>query len=463
MPLWTRVLNKSDYGFFSLITVTIGFMIAFSKFGLQHAALRFYSDFREGKRDMDLNYYYSTMLIGAILISVPVTIILFSAIWYTFPRNGQDAFISLLPVIIVITVIRAVINILMVVIRAEERAGLFSLISVLQRYGQLSFSIVFGILLGMHLSGIFVGWLLSSIFILIPLLYYFLSQGRMKVRNFSFPLFKESIYYGFPLIWFELSNIFLNVGDRYVIQFIMGAEAVGVYSAGYNAVDIVQSLISLPLKMAVIPIYLNMWNRDGEEKVKEFLSNSLSYYLMFGIPIILGMIWFREEIIVLLASAKYRESADIIPYTIIPLVLYGALGVYGAGLYIMKKTNFLMYSTLLCGILNLLLNILLIPHYGIMGAAYATLVAYAMLIAIIYRTSSQYLKISVEWNHLLKYLLFSFSVMLVLSFFASYHILIKILIGLFLYSIEVLVLDNRIKWFLMQTLQKFKLMKGKVT
>ena len=71
-PIWTRIFSEVEYGQMSLATATLGLIIVFSKFGIQRAALRFYSEFKENKRDLDFTYYYTTSFLSVLFISIIV-------------------------------------------------------------------------------------------------------------------------------------------------------------------------------------------------------------------------------------------------------------------------------------------------------------------------------------------------------------------------------------------------------
>lgn len=449
-PIWTRYFSKDDYGIFSIIITSISFLVVFSKLGLPHAALRFYSEFKEGKRELDPNCYYSTIFLSSLCISGLIILTIFSVTEFLILGyvSVNEKIIKLLPLIAIIVFLTSITSVLTEFVRAEERGKLYSIIQVAIRYGRLIITLlfVFGFVGGLY--GFFWGYAVTEALNVAILLSLLIAQKKIRIKNFSSSFLKKSIKYGFPLIWFELSNMILSMGDRYLIQFYMGEKAVGVYSAGYNLSDMAQSVISMPLRLAVIPMYLGIWSRDGEDKTKDFLTRSFSYYFMFGIPIIFGMSWFGKEIITLVASSKFQEAHIIIPYIIFPMVVNGALPIYGAGLYIQKKSKVLMYLTFMAGAVNILLNIILIPLYGIMGAAYATLAAYFFLAIMIVVSSYRYLGFRVEISSILRYSVLSVIIMYILSMYSAEsmdRMLVKIMIGTVLYFIAVLLTDRNLR------------------
>jgi len=240
----------------------------------------------------------------------------------------------------------------------------------------------------------------------------------------------------------------LIFGDRYLIQFYLGFGAVGVYSAAYSLSRMAQSLLTSPLRLAAIPMYLKIWNSDGGKETTRFLTNLLDIYFMLGIPIVIGLSWLSKDVVTLLASSKFRESSLIVPYIILSEVLFGTNIIFAAGLRIHKKTVVLMALSMTAAVVNVGLNILLIPMVGIMGAAYATLTTYMLLVTLIALKSHKYLKIKIASGKILKYITLSVVTMLLVSLITltgMQGLLLKTAVGALFYMSVILISDKRLK------------------
>ncbi len=446
-PIWTRIFTTSEYGMFSLINITVTLGVGISKFGLQHAAFRYYSDFKEKKINLDISYYFTTILLGSVLITGAIILTSLFIVKIFFKNYLDAALAELVYLVAILIFAQSISSVLIIFIRMEEKGLLYSIISIFEKYGRLLGALTMIFYFSRNLYGFILGWVLSETVVIIFLLSMYIKKINFSHRSFSF--LKEAVYYGFPLIGMELSNMLLNFGDRYLIQYFMGSEAVGVYSAGYNLSVMAQSLLAVPLRLAVTPMYLSIWNRDGEKETKTFINQILNYYFMAGIPIIIGLSWFGRDVITLLATAKFREAHIIIPYIILPLILHGAYSMYGAGLFIEKKTKILMYLTVFSLFVNVLANIILIPFFGILGAAYATAISYFLVIILIFLQSHKYLKIKIQILPLLKYTAVSFSVMFIISYLEASNIkkmLVKIIIGAILYAFGILIVEKPLRY-----------------
>ncbi len=445
-PIWTRVFSKSEYGIFSLVSITISLGVGISKFGLQHSALRYHSDFKEKIIDLDMSYYYTTLFVSSFLISAVFILffLLIGKLWLNSYIN--QTLIYLLPLIALLIFLSGINSLLTMFIRADNRGGLYSIFTIAERYGFLLFAIIIVFFFMKNLYGLFLGYLVSEVLIFLALLSIFIK--KMKITRISLTFLKEALKYGFPLIWMELSNMILNFGDRYLIQLYMGSEAVGVYSVAYNLSGMAESFLTSPLRLAIIPLYIHIWNKNGEKETKMFLNNTLNYYFMLGLPIAIGLSWFGKEIIILLATSKFQESATVIPYIIFSQILYGSNIIFAAGLRIYKRTTILMYLSLVSCLVNIFLNVILIPKFGILGAAYATLIAYMFLTSLIIKSSYNYLKIKLDINKILKYAFISILTMFLLSLFMVGSIkglMMKIIVGVLVYFLFIFLLDKEIR------------------
>jgi O-antigen/teichoic acid export membrane protein len=183
------------------------------------------------------------------------------------------------------------------------------------------------------------------------------------------------------MIGYELAGVILNVGDRYVIEALLGTGPLGLYSAAYNMCDYVRSIFILSIGQAVVPIYMRMWAEDGAEATRSFLGQSLRQYVLLAAPVMAGVSAVGSELLPFLASDKYAGGTVVLPSVIAGMVFSGATAITGAGLFLHKRAVTIMTLVVTAAALNVGLNLVLIPRIGILGAALATLLAYAALLA----------------------------------------------------------------------------------
>jgi O-antigen/teichoic acid export membrane protein len=157
----------------------------------------------------------------------------------------------------------------------------------------------------------------------------------------------------------------------------------------------------------VVPIYTELYAKEGRGQTEEFLSHALHYYLMLVIPLCVGYYAVAHDLLVVLASHKYAEAAVFSPIVLVGLVFLGMNTILYAGLYLEKKSTHILAIMLTALVVNIAMNMVLLPTYGATGAAVATLVACIVSTALTIRYGFRYVRIRVDYSAMLYYLLAS--------------------------------------------------------
>ena len=195
-------------------------------------------------------------------------------------------------------------------------------------------------------------------------------KGR-TVINIKY--WKYSLKLSLPLIGYAFAAQILNVSDRMMISKMVGNDAVGIYRTLYT-VSSISLLVWSAINSSFIP-YLYQNIEKKENKIKE-----LSLALMGAYAIIAVMLTFlAPEIVKILATKEYYEAIYIMPPIAAGVFLTSVSNMYSNLLIYHKKTNYIMYSSIIAAIVNLILNYICIKTFGYMAAAYTTLIAYIVL------------------------------------------------------------------------------------
>jgi len=448
MPILTRVLSTAEYGALSLIYATIWIALALAKGGLQEAAVRFYNDYKNGA-GKDPSVFYSTLLFGSLGLAVLTGLALWGlgVIFGDF-LPGPDSR-NTVPLIAGLVVSGALFLRLNNFLRAEQNTKLYNLFVVLQRYAILAFGLFFMYKLTRPLKGFLIGSLLGESLIVLTLFFLLVRQGKIKMGSVSFAFLKDCLYFGFPLVGFELANFLVKIADRYLVQIFLGAESVGIYALAYNLCSYINDALFFAVWYAVYPIYIELWQKKGEAETAQFLSKASTYVLLIGIPLVWGFSALSEELIRLLASEKYAVAAQFIPYLSVGMIFWGFIPVLGAGIYIHKKTKALSAITFWALLLNVSLDLILIPTLKLHGAALGTLATYTFLIVAVMRKSAQYLKIPINGKVLVKSLVASALMYVMLINLREWTgfvaLFAKILLGAAVYGLTVMAMDRQLR------------------
>lgn len=453
-PILTRVFSTAEYGVLNLVSILLWVTIAFTKSGLQESGVRFYNDFKEPNSRGAKPVYYNTILFGGLFFVALGALALWGVLTFLIHRNVLPELRGLVIIIVLTIIVSTLFNRLSNFFRAEQRTGLFNIFGVLDRYLGLILGIGFLFFFSVNLKNLFSGMLLAELSLVMVLIYIFLREKKIDLSGISLPFFKECVFFGFPLIGFELANYLIKSADRYLIQIYMGVEAVGIYSAGANLCHYLKDIIMFPILFTVTPLYIELWQKKGKEATSEFISKVLKYMIFVSIPILAGFSFIGEKVIVILASAKFMEAGTVIPYLISGAILYSLFPLFSAGLYIQKKTVLLTVLIFLGVLLNTGLNILLIPHYQLVGAALATLITYLAILVAVFVIPYSYLPISIDLIAVGKTVLGSTSMILILRYlnFSSnlWGLGGDILVGMVFYGAFLILVDLEIRGFFLK-------------
>jgi O-antigen/teichoic acid export membrane protein len=346
--------------------------------------------------------------------------------------------------------IRALLGLFTQFLRVEQRTKLLNSFNVAFRYVTMTLSLFLLIYFIKGLHGFIFGMILSNI-LGIAVLYWIISGNfNFTFTAFSPHLLRECIIFGLPLVFTEFGHTLLNLGDRYLIQYYLGLELLGVYSAGYNLTGYIGEAFVFAFRSSATPIYLRIWENDGEKKTNIFLSDSLRYLLLILLPVGFGFTCISKEIILLLASQKYVEAYIIIPWVMAGFVIFGTRIIFDAPLYIHKKTMTILILMSLSCIINIFMNVLLIPKYGIIGAAIATLIANFIHIILLVVASFRFIVLRIDYFRILIYLLSSVAMFVIVKniYFDTIiaTLFSRIFAGIIIYVSLVLLLDSDLRF-----------------
>lgn len=406
-PLLTRIFSVADYGNMNLIAATISVAAAFGKVGVQHSILRYDSEISAGKRSFTLPQLYSTAIIGMTGTALLVMVIFIGASQFVPTKwVGNDAVRPLFALASLLLVTQVVESAFLNFLRSAQNTASMAKYQVVKKYLGLGLILASVLLVSRTLVAFYSATVISESVAVLALGIFLFRGGKRPIpslANFSRPLYREMLGFGIPMmIGYELSGIVLAVGDRYVIEGILGANALGLYSAAYNLCQYVQAVVIASVGQAVMPLYMQMWDRQGPKETEAFIARSLRTYALFAVPVIAGLAAVGPELLPSLASDKYSSATAVVPWVIAGIVVDGCNSMVGAGLFIHRKTRVIMAVVLSGAALNLGLNLLMVPRIGIVGAAVATLVCYTFTALAMAVAGRHLLKIRLPWATVLR-------------------------------------------------------------
>ncbi len=456
-PILTRMLSVGDYGLLSLIITTIYFISAFGKAGLQFSIVRYYAEAVSGKGPWSLDNYYSTIVIGMLGTGTLVTLLWLFFV-FILPESiwNEPRLRGLFIITAILVLVEVAISMISGILQARQLSGWLSIFRVAERYSILMLIVFILYFVSQSLEGVFFARMTAQISIISVLAYFVLRNAPISLQAFSPSMMKDMLIYGIPLLGNELVYTILSLGDRYIIQWQLGSEPLGEYAAAYNLCEYVKMMLVISLFQAIRPMYFKLWAEKGKAETQVFVEKSLYFYLLICFPVVAGVSLIGPALLTLLTSGKYSEGAVVIPYIIAGLMVYGAHSMLGAGIMI-KKSSVLVWITLAAAIVNIVLNFILIPYFGIEGAAIATLLAYLLMTVLEASYSQKILPVLFPVMASVKFITLSLIMYFLLKQINVGGILttmlVQILAGGILYTVMILITDKRSRKIIMERIR----------
>ncbi len=376
-PILTRSLSVEDYGLLGLIVSSLTLFVAIGKFGVQHSIVRFYAQVKNGNSEYSESQFYTTSLTLAACFGV-----LTMAVWLLTGVKIVPSFIpsDKLPTLFLIGTLYILLRMLgssmCNVLSAKQQSQPVMMSTIVRRSVHIVLILLFLVTDLVSAEAVIASFVLSELISVIYVARFYRPQTSFSLSDFSTSLSKTLFVFGVPLMLLESNGLLMRLSDRYIIQYLMDDNALGQYAASYNFSLYIEVIITSALVTAIRPMYTEIWESKGEVYTGEFLAKGLNLYLLLGIPFVALFSLTAPHVINILASTKYEAGTVIVPWVTAAILFDGAIVFLAAGLYIHRKTRKLLIWGAAALLTNIVLNFLVIPRFGILGASVVTLITF---------------------------------------------------------------------------------------
>lgn len=204
------------------------------------------------------------------------------------------------------------------------------------------------------------------------------AHSLVRLRRPDMDLIRAALRYGVPLIPASIAMWILDRSDRFVISHFLGQADVGIYSAHATLGSLVL-FIQAPLQLALVPKIMQLWERDRPTAAR-YIEGSFRVYALMAIPFVATLPFLAPGLFIALANenvARNHASIDV-ALIAVGMSFWGLAVIETSGLYAAHKTRTIGAITAGCAMLNIGLTVSFVPRFGIVAAAGATALAYAV-------------------------------------------------------------------------------------
>jgi O-antigen/teichoic acid export membrane protein len=256
--------------------------------------------------------------------------------------------------------------------RAEERSTAFVFASLANIAVTIAATLLLVVVWEQGALGVIVGNFAGTLTVYLALLAVHRSQLGLQ---FSRPLLREMNRFGVPLVPAALALIIVNFSDRFFLVHLASLEEVGLYEIGVRIASAMVLLLTA-FRMAWPAFAYSIENDDEAKRTYAFV---LTYLVLVASWLALGLGLLAPWLVRLLTQPDFYEGEKVVAPLAFGAVAYAAYIVMAIGVGRAKRTQFNWVITGVAAAVNVGLNLILIPPYGIMGAAIATVVAYVVM------------------------------------------------------------------------------------
>jgi O-antigen/teichoic acid export membrane protein len=409
LPLYTSYVSTGDYGRIELLMSVMAIVVVVLRGGANFGFVRFYflEKDPEYHRSLIRTVFWAQMAYSTCALALCVLFASQLSRWlgvvYVPGAHLQGSGTSL--VIATAVLLWANVNYLQMtnLFRVEQRSLAFSIATLANVSVTVVLTVILVVVLHKGPLGIIVGNLSGTLIIYLVLLAYRREQLGLQ---FDRKLLRALNRFGLPLLATGLAMWVTNFGDRFMIRKLLhGAYAIdqlGQYSIAYK----ITSGIVLLLTAFQIAWPAFAYSIEDEEEAKRTYSYVLTYLMYVAAWTAVALSLFAPWIVhVVGRKPGFWPAATAVPELAYSNVFFAGFIVVTIGVSRTRKTQFNWVAATAAAVVNFSLNIWLIPAYGMLGAAYATLAAYAVLMLMRTWHAQKIYRVEYQWRRVVSILL----------------------------------------------------------
>lgn len=423
LSVYTKLLEPSEFGKVSIIWVFINIVSILIDGRLNTAfSIKYY----KSSREENVTNIYSIFLYNLIVYSI------FFFVFLSFPW----LFESLLGIKIIKSEIYVIFLLILVMIfgnfytnflMISRKPKSFFIVLLMFNAVLIISSLVYLFTFSAGYISYLKAYTISYLILSLLGLRFFISTYKPRRKMISCSNLKKLLNIGLPLVPDALLLMLLVWADRYVLNLYSGLTIVGIYSAGYRFSELINNFVLTPFGQAMSPTLFEQYTKSMVE-YKRIMGQILKYYWLVILSITIVYFVFLKEVYMLFIGGEYLEGYNIIGIVLLGIIIGGAANLLSATLIMKEKTKYVFLFTSISVFLNIGLNFIIVPTYGMYGASIATLLSYILQFILIFYYTQKLVYIKYDYSFIFKSTFCSlfFLILVILVSYLNINSLIRI-------------------------------------
>ncbi len=393
MPLYALYITKAELGLLAMYETVYMFILVVTGWGVKGGFSRWFNDMKSvsDKKSLFFTTYIFNLFTSFFGVLLTVFILFYIDIFKT--SSGY----SILIIFALSSLFKLLYDVPFILLRLEQKA--------FKQTSYLIFNVLLTVVFTVYqlkfrhsgFEGIFKAQLLANCLTFVVILPLIIKSCAVKWHG---KLLKEMIHYGFPLAISNILTLILTISDRYILEAYYSLEAVGSFSVAIRVANLLQVLIMASFLTSYTYQYYKSMNEDDGSR---YHLKIFTYFVFFMVVCGLGIVYFGKEIIYVLMAGRteYFDAIPVIPLLIIGLIFSGVRQIFVLPLSKLKQARLISMVMIVAGIVNVGLNLLIIPVFGKEGAAFTTAISQLIAAIWLWFKLRQFETIHYEWKKII--------------------------------------------------------------
>ena len=399
LGVYVTYFSASDYGVINVLGgLEVVAKIVF-RFGLDGSFMRFFYDAgdEQGRRRLASTIFFFLLALDG----AAVVVLLLAAPWLAATLSLDPGSVPALRLMLLNTFAIGFTFIPFHVLRMEQRTKTFSLLTLVRSILTIVLRLVLVMKLDLGVTGLYLADLVVTIGIMAALAPWFAPLIRPV---FSAEVLRNSLAFGLPRVPHAAAQQITAVGDKFILPFFVSLADVGVYGMAVSF-GLTQKLFLSAFESAWAPFYYATIREPDAPRVFRTVST-------YGIAVLAlltaGISAVGTDAMRAMSHGRFLAPDDPRWQDVGVVIGFTGLGVFFQGIYLLtsiglnitKRTQYYPIATMTAAATNIGLNLVLIPRLGIVGAAWANGVAYAVQAVLGYVVSQRFYPVAYEWGRI---------------------------------------------------------------
>lgn len=395
LPVYTRFLTPTDYGILAvtgIVSSILGILLSLSLHSALNPIYYFTSD--DEQRRADLGTVWLTLM----LLAGGTTFILDRTGSYLFPIFFKNVlFVPYIRLVIWNGFLNTFSLVPLALFQMQERAKSYVTLQVAGVLSHIGLIIYYVVIRQQGVYGNLLGNLLGTLAMTVPYIWVALKNIQPTLQK---EVLKRALAYSLPLVPHSLASWVLELSDRAILERFVPLDQLGLYALGYTY-GAIMNLVAYAVNIAWVP-FLFKTNAQEGDSARHRLARLGTYFALFLCFVALTLALFAQQVIEFMTAASFHAAASVTPWIVAGLLLSGLYYFPINFLFLKQKTTLIPVVTVLSGLLNIGLNVWLVPQFGIMAAAWSTFISYGAMLVFAWRLSLRVYAVPYEYMRLLK-------------------------------------------------------------